>query len=86
MGADLEGVEAGEDVKERDGDFGGAGDHRGVLDGDEVEPACAAGAAGGGAELAAALADAVADGVALFGGEWPCADAGGVGLGDADDA
>src|SRR3954447_3349162 len=57
---------------------GGAGRH-------EVEPAGAAGAAGGGAELAAALADLGADRVVELGGERARADARGVGLRHAPD-
>ena len=49
-----------------------------------VEPAAAALAAGDGAELVAALAEALADLVVELGRERALADAGGVGLDDAE--
>ena len=55
-----------------------------VADGDGVEPAAAARAAGGGAVLAAEVANALADVVVQLGGKRPAADARAVGLGDAD--
>ena len=51
---------------------------------DGIEPAAAALSAGDSAELAPALADHLADGVRLLGRERPRADAGGIGLGDAE--
>src|SRR5205085_3235663 len=84
-GADLDAVEAREDVEEGEGDGGDAAEVDGVFDGDGVEPAAAAGAAGGGAVLVAALADVVADVVGLLGRERPAAHARAVGLHDADE-
>ena len=57
----------------------------GVAGGDGVEPAAAAGAAGGGTELAAHGVEHVGDFGAL-GRQRALADAGGVGLHHADDA
>ena len=83
---DLDGLDTGEDVEQHDGDLGGAADARRVADGDGVEPAAAAGTAGDGAELVALLADLVARGVVLLGRERAAADAGRVGLDDAEPA
>src|SRR6185503_14166755 len=56
-----------------------------VADGDGVEPAAAAGSAGGGPVLAAEVADFLADVVIELRGEGSAADARAIGLGDADD-
>jgi hypothetical protein len=73
-----------EAVEIGDGEFVDAVDHARVAGGDGVEPAAAAGAAGGGAELAAHGVEHV--GNLRFGGQRAFADAGGVGLHHADDA
>src|SRR6185437_906748 len=63
----------------------GGVDHVGVAEQREVEPAGAARAASDGAVLLAAGAEQVALAVGDLSREWAFADAGDVGLGDADD-
>src|SRR5690242_14377695 len=84
-GADLQLLEAVEDVELGEGDAIDAGDLDRLAHERRVEPAAAAAAAGDGAELAAALADQFADLVVELAREWTGADAGGVGLGNAED-
>src|SRR5690606_18767142 len=81
--ADLQLLHAVEHVELGDAQAGDAVDGHGALEGDDVHPAAAARAAGGGAVLGAAVADALADLVVQLGRERAAADAGGVGLGDA---
>ena len=82
--AHLQRLHAVEDVELGDAQAGDAVDRDRALERDDVHPAAAARAAGGGAEFLAALADALADFVVEFGRERAAADARGVGLGDAE--
>src|SRR6185437_5739584 len=83
--ADRHLVQAGQDVQLGQ-EVAGDAVHPGRVPGDDrVEPAAAARPAGGHAVLAARLAQPFAGVVAQFGGEGPLADAGRVGLDDADD-
>src|SRR5436190_23377581 len=78
-------VQAGQDVQLGQ-EVAGDAVHPGRVPGDDrVEPAAAARPAGGHAVLATRLAQPFAGVVAQFGGEGPLADAGRVGLDDADD-
>src|SRR5690606_3030335 len=81
--AHLQLLHAVEHVELGDAQAGDAVDGHRALEGDDVHPAAAARAAGGGAVLGAAVADALADLVVQLGRERAAADAGGVGLGDA---
>ena len=78
-------VERVEAVEIRHREFVDAVDHRGVARRHGVEPAAAARAAGGRAELAAHAVQHVGD-LRVLGRERPFADARGVGLHHADDA
>jgi len=84
-GAHAQGAEAGEHVELRDRERRHRVEARGVAEGDQVDPADATGAAGGGAVLASRLAEGVAELAVELGRERAGADAGGVGLGDAPD-
>ena len=84
--ADLDLVEAAEDVELGDREVGETVDARGVVDDDRVVPAAATLASGGDAVLMADLAEKVARLVEELRGERARADAGEVGLGDAEDA
>src|SRR5690606_13247377 len=81
--ADLQLLHAVEHVELGDAQAGDAVDGHRALEGDDVHPAAAARTAGGGAVLGTAVADALADLVVQLGRERAAADAGGVGLGDA---
>ena len=83
-GADLHRLEAVEHVELGQRDAGDAADRDRLAHEHGVEPAAAAAAAGDGAELVAALAEALADLIVLLGREGAGADAGGVGLDDAE--
>ncbi len=85
-GADLQLVEAAQHVEQHDGDRIDAAEPAGVAHGDDIEPAAAARAASDGAVFVAAVAQVLAGGVVLLGGERAAADAGRIGLHDADDA
>ena len=85
-GADRDLGERVEHVELGEGERVEAVDAHRVADDDGVEPAAAARAAGGGAELLAALADLVFEGAADLRGQRAGAHARGVGLGDAEDA
>ena len=65
-------------------DAGHAADRDRLADQHRVEPAAAALAPGDGAEFVAALAELLADVIVLLGREGAGADAGGVGLDDAE--
>src|SRR5690606_28985260 len=78
--ADLELFHAVEHVELGDAQAGDAVDGHGALERDDVHPAAAARAAGGGAVLGAAVADALADLVVQLGRERAAAHAGSVGL------
>src|SRR5690606_17160276 len=82
--AHLQGRHAVEDVELGDAQPADAIDRDRALERDDIDPAAAAGAAGGGAVFLAAVADALADLVVQLGRERASADAGGVGLGDAE--
>jgi len=84
-GAEFEGVESFEDIEEHERDGGGAVDLHGVAECDEVEPSDASGPAGGCAEFVAAFSDAFGGVVCEFCREGSGADAGAVGLADAED-
>src|SRR5262249_14934666 len=83
--ADLDRLEAAEDVELRDHERGHRVQPRGVLERDEVEPAGAPRAPGGRADLAAALADLGPDVVVELGRERAGAHARRVRLRDAPD-
>src|SRR5262249_54894571 len=83
-GADLDLVEAVEDVELGEGDPGNAGDLDRLPHHDGVEPAAATLAPGDDAELAAALAQALADRIGELGREGAAADPRRVRLGDAE--
>ena len=83
-GADLHRLEAVEHVELGQRDAGDAADRDGLAHQHRVEPAAAALAAGDGAELVAALAEPLADLIVLLGRERARADAGRVGLDDAE--
>ena len=83
-GADLHRLERVEHVELGQRDAGHSADRDRLADQHGVEPAAAALAAGDGAELVAALAERLADLIVLLGRERAGADAGGVGLGDAE--
>ena len=85
VGTGLDFGETVEDVGFHEVQFGDAVEHDGVPKGGQVNPAGAAGAAGGGTELAAGLADLLANFVVELGGERAAADAGAIGFGDAVD-
>src|SRR6185312_11557732 len=84
-GADIDRLERVEHVELGQGYPGDSADSDCLPHEDSVEPAAPALSPGDGAELAAALAERVARLVVLLGGEWTRADAGRVGLGDAED-
>lgn len=73
-----EGVEPGDDETAQGVEPGG------VAEGNEIEPATAAGSAGGRAVFVALFADLVTDFVILLSREWAFSDAGGVGFADAE--
>src|SRR5690606_16534997 len=81
--AHLQLLDTVEHVQLGDAQAGDAVDGHRALERDDVHPAAAARAAGGGAVLGTAVAQALADVVIEFGGERAAADAGGIGLGDA---
>ena len=83
-GADLHRLEPVEHVELGQRDAGDAADRGRLAHQHRVEPAAAALAAGDGAELVAALAELLADLIVLLGREGAGADAGGVGLDDAE--
>lgn len=83
--ADLDLVEVIEDVEFGQVQRGVVVDGLGVAAENKVEPATAAATSGGHAEFAAGTLQLVAVLIELFGGEGAGADAGGVGLDDADD-
>src|SRR5581483_144288 len=83
-GADLDRVEAVEDVELGERQAVDAAGAHGLAHQHGVEPAAAAGPPGDGAELAAALAERLADVVLLLGRERPLPDPRGVGLADAE--
>src|SRR5690606_35109348 len=82
--ADLQRLHAVEHVELGDAQAADAVDRHRALERDDVHPAAAARAAGGGAVFLAAIAQALAVVVEQFGRERTTADAGGVGLGDAE--
>src|SRR5690606_27254587 len=82
--AHLQRVHAVEHVELGDAQAADAVDGDGALERDDVDPAAAARAAGGGAVFLAAVADALPDLVVEFGRERSAAHAGGVGLADAE--
>src|SRR5581483_8833380 len=82
-GADAHRLHAVEDVELGDAQAGDAVVEDGAARGDGVEPAAAARAAGDGAVFVALVADGLADVVVQLGRERAGADAGGVGLDDA---
>src|SRR5690606_11087084 len=82
--AHLQLVHAVEHVELGDAKATDAVDRHRALERDDVDPAAAARAAGGGAVLLATVADALPDFVMQFGRERPTAHARGVGLGDAE--
>src|SRR5205085_8915449 len=82
--ADAYGFQAAKDVEKRQRDFRGTAKIGGIFDGNRVEPAAAARAAGGGAIFIPALADVAAGGVVLFRRKRPAAHARAVGLHDPD--
>ena len=84
--ADPQGIEAGEDVELRDREIGEPVHIGRVASGHAVEPTAATRPPGGGAVLLALVAQPLAGLVQQFRGEGPLADAGGIGLNDADDA
>src|SRR5690606_23255389 len=81
--ADLQRVHAVEHVQLGDAQAGDAVDGDGALERDDVHPAAAARATGGGATFLAAVTQALADVVVQLGRERAAADAGGIGLGNA---
>jgi len=83
--ADFDLIEVVEDVELGQVQRGVVVDSLGVAAQDEVEPAATAATAGGDAEFTSGSLQLVAVFVELFGGEGAGADAGGVGLDDADD-
>ena len=84
MRADLDLVEAVENIELRQRDAIDAGCFDRLPRQNGVEPAAAAPPAGVGAELPPAIADQLADGIMQFAGKGPAADAGRIGLGDAE--
>ena len=84
-GADFDGIQSVEAVEVGDGEFVSPIDHHGVADEDHVQPAAAAGTAGGGTEFAPHVVKHVAD-VFVFSDKGAGPDAGGVGFADGDDA
>src|SRR5690606_32853373 len=82
--AHLQGRHAVEDVQLGDAKATDATDRDGALERDDVDPAAAARAAGGGAVFLATVANALAHVVVQPGRERAAANAGGVGLGDAE--
>ena len=86
VGADLHRVEAVEHVELRERQFGEAVEANGLAQHDAVEPAGTTPTTRDGAELTADLDEAVAVVVGELGRKRSGADAGGVGLRDADDA
>ena len=86
--ADLELVQRGEDVELRDCELGAPVEPHRVSEHHGVEPAGATAPPGVGPELGTAVDEEIPDGVALgqFSGERAAADAGHVGLHDADDS
>src|SRR5690606_26921961 len=81
--ADLQLLHAVEHVELGDAQAGDAVDGHGALERDDVHPAAAARAAGGGTVFGTAVADALAHFIVQLGRERAAAHAGGVGLGDA---
>src|SRR5690606_36230533 len=81
--AHLQPLETVEYVELSDAQAGDAVDRHRALEGDDVDPAAAARAAGGGAVLLAPVAQPLAGLVVQLGRERATAHAGGVGLADA---
>ena len=86
LGADLDLGERVEHVELGERELGERVEAHGLAQHHAVEPAGAPAATGDGAELAADVDELVAELVEQLGGERAAADAGGVRLGDADDA
>src|SRR5262249_15768386 len=82
--ADLELLEAVQDVQLGEGEAVDAAGADGLPHQHGVEPTAAPAPPGPGAELAAAVAYELADGILLLGGERTFADAGRIGLADAE--
>lgn len=83
-GADLEGIEAAENIKEHDCEGVNSAESCGIADGNRVEPAATSGAFCYGAVFIAVVTDLFTGFVILFGGKRTAADAGGVCFDDTD--